>query len=279
MVYPLFKLRSSAQRQFARTHLACVRGVAGHRAVPLGYWLAVRRVVGLLSRFGGGLSLPSMPHKATALGIPALEEALSGTTLGEWVLDAETILTLWGSLAKVTPKSILEFGSGTSTVVLASYAARHNPSSRIVSMEQNSWACEATLSLLEGNNLNGVVNIIHAPLSPCDAYTAGTDTLVRLFANVRPDWLLVDGPSGRPGCRVHTLLRYGRFCAPGARWFLDDAFRDGELEVLRRWDATPGIRVEGIYPVGKGLGTGIIVDPEAIPDCDSPADSMGPKVA
>jgi len=50
-----------------------------------------------------------------------------------------------------------------------------------------------------------------------------------------------------------------KFSHHGARWFLDDAFRDGELGILRKWQRLPGIEVNGIYPIGKGLATGYFV--------------------
>ena len=44
----------------------------------------------------------------------------------------------------------------------------------------------------------------------------------------------------------------------GTRWFLDDAFRDGELDILRNWARQPEFGVQGIVPIGKGLATGVI---------------------
>jgi hypothetical protein len=49
-----------------------------------------------------------------------------------------------------------------------------------------------------------------------------------------------------------------RFARPGARWFLDDAFRDGELDCLRGCHQLPRFAVVGIWPVGKGLAAGIV---------------------
>jgi len=45
---------------------------------------------------------------------------------------------------------------------------------------------------------------------------------------------------------------------------LDDAYRDGELSVLNKWTTLNGIMVDGIHPIGKGLGTGIVKYPEVI---------------
>jgi hypothetical protein len=55
---------------------------------------------------------------------------------------------------------------------------------------------------------------------------------------------------------------FGAFLPSRERWFLDDAFRDGELGVLNQWTGLSGIFVDGIYPIGKGLGAGVVNDPE-----------------
>lgn len=70
------------------------------------------------------------------------------------------------------------------------------------------------------------------------------------------DWVLIDGPFGHPGCRALVLPSILRWLRPNARWYLHDSFRDGELRALREWSKHPEIVVEGVIPVGKGLGTG-----------------------
>jgi len=267
MRYPFFVQRNQLQQWIAGGHLAVLRKLAGNRAMPIKYWLMVRNLMRILSYRGSGLTVSSLEEPADQVGIPQLEESLGGCSVGAWRLDAPTIRMLWSSLELLGPTTILEFGSGTSTVVLASYAAsRRNRLARIVSVEQNEWALADTRARLAEKHLDSYAEVFHAPVTPAGAYRLDPGVLQASFHECRPNWILIDGPVGPPGCRVHTLLEYGRLCAPGARWFLDDAFRNGELNALSRWSRTPGIEVEGIYPVGKGLATGIISRPELIPD-------------
>lgn len=65
----------------------------------------------------------------------------------------------------------------------------------------------------------------------------------------------------RTAVGLQRFLRWHNIAVQGARWFLDDAYRDGELEVLNKWTGLTGIIVDGIYPIGKGLGTGFVTDP------------------
>lgn len=39
-------------------------------------------------------------------------------------------------------------------------------------------------------------------------------------------------------------------------WFLHDALRDGELDVVQQWQRDEIFRTKGIYVVGQGLAIG-----------------------
>ena len=71
--------------------------------------------------------------------------------LGLWALDEKTIEFLWATIFDKRPEVIIECGSGTSTMILATYASRiaggkvhSNP--LIVSLEQDSQECLKTLT-------------------------------------------------------------------------------------------------------------------------------------
>jgi len=74
--------------------------------------------------------------------------------------------------------------------------------------------------------------------------------------------VVIGRPAGPDGSRASTLTSLVQLCPPGTRWFLDDAYRDGELEVLNEWTGLNGVVVDRIYCVGKGLGVEIVSDPE-----------------
>src|SRR5690606_33076695 len=49
------------------------------------------------------------------------------------------------------------------------------------------------------------------------------------------DMVMIDGPSGGWMIRKDTLPSILNFCKSGVRWYLDDAFRDSEMEILKKW--------------------------------------------
>lgn len=71
--------------------------------------------------------------------------------------------------------------------------------------------------------------------------------------------MLVDGPAAEAGARFGTLPLAHPSVSHRAQFVLDDALRDGELTVARRWRSLPYVEVEGIRIVEKGLLTGAIM--------------------
>ena len=53
-----------------------------------------------------------------------------------------------------------------------------------------------------------------------------------------------------------TLPLVQDFLSARSRFYLDDALRDDEREVARRWAEMPGLEILGISPLGKGLLVG-----------------------
>jgi hypothetical protein len=195
-----------------------------------------------------------------ALSDPQLAKLLERDELGTWALDVASIEALWEQLQADRPAAVLEFGAGVSTVMLARYAQWREADGAerpiIISIEQDAGVREKVEQRLASLRLSEGVHLLHAPLSQTSRYRIDLEQLERRL-NGRPvEWVLIDGPAGPEGCRDSTLPDVSSLCRDGARWFLDDALRDGELGILRQWSRLRGVEVEGIYPIGKGLATG-----------------------
>jgi hypothetical protein len=245
-------------------HLSILRFVFKHRPISLRYWLRCQSIIKRLVKYPDPLCPLGkfLASRGDSLGVPELKGLLSEDVLGCWALDGGTIELLWRKLLQEHPKTILECGAGVSTLVLAKYLALRNRSYHcIVSLEQNYDIKLSVEERLAKLGLGPQVHVIHSPISEQGIYTLLDSHQKDGIPLAQFEWLLIDGPAGIEGCRRWTLPTLAKFCRRGARWFLHDALRDPELQILDEWSQIKGIVVEGIFPVGKGLATGTIDDP------------------
>lgn len=234
------------------------------KPIRLRDWLGMRRFMRRACDGPDALVPPMETFKGagSSLSDPELARLLANDELGTWALDAATIEVLWEKLQAERPDVVLEFGAGVSTVVLARYAqwrlAQGFKQPMILSLEQDAAVREKVERRLASLGLSEDIHVLHAPLSEASRYRIDLDALKRQLGGSTIDWILIDGPAGPDGCRVSTLPDIMPLCADGARWFLDDALRDGEIRILREWSRLRNVTVEGIYPIGKGLATGTL---------------------
>ena len=238
--------------------------VAAFRPIALRDWLGMRRFMRRVTGGPDALVPPMETFKGagSSLSDPELARLLASDELGTWALDVATIEVLWERLQAERPRAVLEFGAGVSTVILGRYAhwraAQGLEPAVIVSVEQDAGVREKAEKRLANAELSEGVHVLHAPLSETSRYRIDVDAIRQCLNGDELDWVLIDGPAGPEGCRVSTLPDVMELCADGARWFLDDALRDGEMGILREWSRLRNVSVEGIYPIGKGLATGTV---------------------
>ncbi len=207
--------------------------------------------------------LESIRATGDALNNSFLSSQLADVELGSWSLAAASLNFLEHQIHSLSPRLILEFGSGVSTACLARYMQDvHGDSDRlyVVSIEQDLKYLRSALSLLETLSLRSCVRILHAPLSEQEiegtrttCYELPTGMLHDLLHGVLPDFVLIDGPAGGSATRYGTLPLARPFLAPEAWFFLDDALRDGELRVASMWNDLPYVKLLGVRLCGKGL--------------------------
>lgn len=252
-------LRIETRRQFSYGLISLFGKMAGGHPLPLAFWRTLR---GAMLIFGPGperLVARSRHVAGDRSTIRPLEGILTASdTLGHWTLGEETLDFLWKQLEALQPTAIVEFGAGLSTLLLATYAARSAAAGRevvLVSIEQSQEEKNSLEKRLQAHGLSS--NILVYPVSS-DGYATVTEDIEKIMGRKKFDMVIVDGPAGPDGCRTSTLLAIQSFCNPGARWYLDDAYRDSEQSSLRRWEQVPEIKIDGIIPLGHGLATGII---------------------
>lgn len=166
-------------------------------------------------------------------------------------MSFESILTICNDIVLNDRRSVIEFGSGLSTLVIASLVHREGRSRRFVSVEGNAaWHGIIARFLREAGTADAV-ELIHAPVVPHRLAVAG-NTWYDLEAagdTIRSstfDAVIVDGPEAHAaGTELsrYPALPFLREHLHRERCFvlLDDAQRAGEKEVCRRWKAEYGV--------------------------------------
>jgi predicted O-methyltransferase YrrM len=149
-----------------------------------------------------------------------------------YALLPDTLEFLSVLLDRLSPKLIVEFGSGESTRLFAAWAATHG--ARISSVEHDrGWVDEIRARL--DDRQRAVTRIVHSPLSVQlrGLRTFLTYRSLREIASevVNADLLLLDGPhpSGREVVLYHVLTR----CKVGATIVIDDANHYSIRDMLR----------------------------------------------
>ena len=260
--------RERARSAVVRRVLPFMRHLFGGRPVPLTFWLYYRACAHFLFGCNDPIVPPSwsIESREKDVGVPCLRGLITDDMLGAWALDAATIGLLWTILDREKPSTILECGSGVSTIVLAQYASVATAQGKpvcVVSMEQSVEIRGKLVARLAAHGLDRFVTVICPPNPGGYSNNADLSECIRTgMGTSRADLVLIDGPmgTGRKD-RLDTLPSFIPFCRHDARWYLDDSFRDGELSALRAWRKTPSIAIEGIYAVGKGFAVGRVADP------------------
>jgi predicted O-methyltransferase YrrM len=200
--------------------------------------------------------------RARTACVPAVDRALPDPVTPSWALAPETARLVGNLAVGLKSRSILEFGAGRSSLVLAAALAvtgggRLTSIDHLPSYAQPAWSrvdevpgvdaelLEAPLRLaLDANGLRYVYDVDAAALERRGPF----------------DLVLVDGPPfffGRDGT-VPAVLPW---LAPGSVIVMDDARRRPEQGAIRRWLATrPGLDLVLMEPgFGGELGNGVAV--------------------
>lgn len=222
--------------------------------VPVDAALALRRL----------LDEPDGMTRACAVGRDERVDDELGLVVGGWAVDHDTLRYLLDRIRHAGVRRILEFGSGSSTVVLAGEVARRG--GQVLSVDESDHYARITEAQLAERGLDGHATVLRLPIAPVTAcglvtscYSIGPEVgrRIREFA---PEFVLIDGPSSATGASRLGVAAQLVAVLGGRRveFAMDDAWRDAELEIARHWASTEGITVDGVMPVGKGLLVGFI---------------------
>lgn len=158
--------------------------------------------------------------------------------LGGWALKPTGLLQLLDLALAGSVRTVVECGSGVSTVYLA-WLLRQQPGARVIALEHHAEFADVTRERLQHLGLQGVAEIRLAPLEPTTVGAWSGDwyalDAVRDLAAI--DLLLVDGPPQSTGklARYPALPVLEARISPTGVVLLDDVNRREERAVLEAW--------------------------------------------
>lgn len=161
---------------------------------------------------------------------------------GGWALTGDSAAILAREVILRKPATVVELGSGVSTLVVGQILARQG-TGKLISVDHDAeWAARTRANVMEVG-LESVVTVIHAPLTQIDAggrqsewYDLDPDLLASID---QIDFLIVDGPPQKS--REKTATRFPAFpvfrdkLSPKAIVFVDDAARSTESSMIKEW--------------------------------------------
>ena len=180
-----------------------------------------------------------------------------------------TAVWLWRSLSNACPKVIVEFGTGFSTFVIASFAEQRfladQQKPAVISLEHNTFWFGKQQRLLAEANLCKTVHLIHSVIgkqayfgNEVMCYRAAESAVSVAKVQGGADFVFVDGPPatvyggvGRHG----SILQAVSICKQGGTILIHDALRKEEYSAIRafNYDRRVPFACYGIVPVRNGL--------------------------
>jgi predicted O-methyltransferase YrrM len=150
-----------------------------------------------------------------------------------WAASPDVLLTLVESARSSEVRTIVDLGSGVSTLVLA----KSSPHARVISIDNSGEYAAKTRQLLDNHKVTNV-DLRVAPLTPHSSGVIWYDSSA-LSNLAEIDLLFIDGPPAtEDGQARHPALdEFVKKLSPKAIVVLDDAGRDGEKELAQKFAA------------------------------------------
>lgn len=175
-----------------------------------------------------------------------------------WAATPELAATIYRIVREERPRSVVELGSGASTVVIAA-ALEQNGTGHVTSIDQDAEYAERTRESLRREGLSERADVVHAPIRTMEVEGSSRLWYDRsaLPGDDSIDMLIIDGPN-------HELQKMARYPAlpiffnrlsEHAVIVLDDADRRDERRAVRAWqERFDGLSVEYVdSPKGTAI--------------------------
>jgi len=159
-------------------------------------------------------------------------------SLGGWALSPDSARYLVELVFEMSPRHILECGSGSSTILMG-LAVRGTGAGRVTSLEHDPQYLEITRELVGRHGLTDIVELVYAPLTELDVGGRSFhwyDLPAGWLEGRTFDLLVVDGPPSTGEMNRYPVLpMMAGHLSDRAVVFLDDADRADERRALELW--------------------------------------------
>ena len=194
-------------------------------------------------------------HLQSAIGIAATADI--PVYWSAHAITPETLKLIQHLVDSLELRSVLELGSGISTLLLANDFRRRGQG-RILSFDNDKRWAEQTMAKLRHEKLDGFAEVRTAPLIDVDAAgrRAKWYDLAALDKAARFDLVIVDGPPAWQGdsmARLPALYVLRQHLSNNGLLVLDDAARPGERAIAQQWQRDfPDLHFRMVQ-TGRGL--------------------------
>ena len=173
----------------------------------------------------------------------------------EWSVSPDFALLAVQAVLANAPRTIVECGSGTSSVVLG-LALQRLGGGNVISLEHDKEHADRTNALLERHRLGDFVKVVWAQMTQ---QTINEKEwlwydLTQLKLDAPIDMIVVDGPPESYGThpRYPTLPLLGKLARRGALVLVDDGSRRQEQETIAMWREDGWIGESKFFETEKG---------------------------
>lgn len=155
-----------------------------------------------------------------------------------WAGSPDFLWHLSRQILKLKPKVVVECSCGTSTVVI-SKSLQVNGYGKVYSLENGINYLENTLYEIKKHDLMDYSNLILSPLVDYDINNEKWPwySINELIKSLKIDMLVIDGPvmNLRSQARYPAVPLLFNLLSEDAVILLDDARRDDEVEIVKKW--------------------------------------------
>lgn len=195
----------------------------------------VKKEQGLAPKTGTRFRLSPSPHRVLrdARRQPRLDPSLDMVPTSGWSVTRACAVGLYHAVARAGCSTVVEFGSGLSTMALAIHALRTGCS--VISYEHDKTWADMIRTKLQKVGAHHLVDVRHVPLRRQTHHGVTSTSYVVGDAPKGIDFVFIDGPPAKVG-RLGTLPSIAsNLSNSGWTVWVHDALRQPERECVSAW--------------------------------------------